>query len=188
MMGETEIFPTIRLALVISSFVIVVVICAPAHPQIQSEAHNPNNSDQEEYQDPDAQQDALLHHQHEVGHMTSVYDPSSRDFTSRCLRMAQYSGPKACEVFLNCCSEDLVLNKLNGDRCQKSDSTNGCTPNFQGDGIQWSQCKAYNCSAEITTTSTTTAYPPTSGIATNGLKATILALSTLAVAVIMMLT
>uniref|UniRef100_A0A915ETC4 Uncharacterized protein n=1 Tax=Ditylenchus dipsaci TaxID=166011 RepID=A0A915ETC4_9BILA len=119
-----------------------------------------NNND--DYRDPDQEQDALLHSSSRGGSqiVSPVYDPQARDFTTRCLKLAQYSGPKACEVFMVCCSEDNVLNKLNGDRCQRPDSTNGCTPNFQGDGVQWSQCRAFNCTEEITTTTTTTLAPP----------------------------
>ena len=56
-----------------------------------------------------------------------VYDPTSRDFTERCNDLAQYAGPKACEVFNKCCSEDFSLNKLNGDRCQNADPKNHCS-------------------------------------------------------------
>lgn len=62
------------------------------------------------------------------------YDPHSRDFTERCMRLAQFSAEKACDVFNVCCSEDMVLNKLNGDRCQDPDPTNGCTLNLQ---VSW---------------------------------------------------
>jgi hypothetical protein len=43
------------------------------------------------------------------------------------MRLAQFSGEKACDVFNICCSQDNVLNKLNGDKCQISDPTNGCS-------------------------------------------------------------
>ncbi|KAI1705482.1 hypothetical protein DdX_13620 [Ditylenchus destructor] len=120
-------------------------------------------ADSDDYRDPDAEQDALLQNgRGRARPVTTVYDPASRDFTARCLRLAQYSGPKACEIFNACCSEENVLNKLNGDRCQRGDPANGCTPNFQGDGVQWSQCKAYNCTQEITTTTTTTVASPLS--------------------------
>lgn len=59
------------------------------------------------------------------------YDPHSRDFTERCMRLAQFAGEKACDAFNACCSEDVVLNRLNGDRCQDPDPTNGCTLNLQ---------------------------------------------------------
>ncbi|KAI6190692.1 hypothetical protein M3Y97_00146200 [Aphelenchoides bicaudatus] len=91
-----------------------------------------------------------------------AYNPNARDFTERCMRLAQYSGEKACETFNICCSEDNVLNKLNGDKCQISDPTNGCNLDMAGIKIQWSQCRAFNCSDEITTTSTTTIRPSSS--------------------------
>jgi hypothetical protein len=56
------------------------------------------------------------------------WDPTHRDFSPRCLRLAEFAGPRGCDVFLVCCSEDQVLNKLNGDKCQVADIHNGCTP------------------------------------------------------------
>jgi hypothetical protein len=87
------------------------------------------------------------------------YNPTSRDFTARCNDIAEYAGPNACKAFMKCCSEDFSLNKLNGDRCQVPDSNNACTLKVDSSGIQYSQCKAHNCTAEITTTTTTTRRP-----------------------------
>ncbi|KAI6222858.1 hypothetical protein M3Y99_01490300 [Aphelenchoides fujianensis] len=89
----------------------------------------------------------------------NVYNPSARDFTERCMRMAQYSGPRSCDVFNLCCSEDNVLNKLNGDKCQVADPTNGCNLDTSGNQVQWSQCRGFNCTDEVTTTTTTTQRP-----------------------------
>uniref|UniRef100_A0AC34QU98 Uncharacterized protein n=1 Tax=Panagrolaimus sp. JU765 TaxID=591449 RepID=A0AC34QU98_9BILA len=128
-------------------------------------------------------------------YVDEIYDPTSRDFTDRCNNMAQFAGPKACDTFnlccsedfvlnkLNdrcnnmaqfagpkacdtfnlCCSEDFVLNKLNGDRCQVSDPKNHCSLGSDGTGISYSHCKAFNCTAEVTTTTTTTRTTPVAG-------------------------
>ncbi|KAI6212976.1 hypothetical protein M3Y94_00094100 [Aphelenchoides besseyi] len=92
----------------------------------------------------------------------NAYNPSARDFTARCMRMAQFSGSHSCDAFNLCCSEDNVLNKLNGDKCQIADPTNGCNLNRAGNEVQWSQCRAFNCTDEITTTTTTTQRTPAS--------------------------
>uniref|UniRef100_A0A1I7RT46 DB domain-containing protein n=1 Tax=Bursaphelenchus xylophilus TaxID=6326 RepID=A0A1I7RT46_BURXY len=89
----------------------------------------------------------------------AIYSSTARDFTGRCMKLAQYSGEKACDVFELCCSTDNVLSKLNGDKCQFADPTNGCSLDISGNKIQWSQCRAYNCTEEITTTTTTTQSP-----------------------------
>ncbi|KAH7717666.1 hypothetical protein AAVH_14947 [Aphelenchoides avenae] len=86
------------------------------------------------------------------------YDPRSRDFTERCTRLAEFSAEKACDVFNACCSQDNLVNKTIGDRCQVADPTNGCTLDLQRGTytIQWSQCKAYDCIDNIATSATTT--------------------------------
>lgn len=85
------------------------------------------------------------------------WDPTSRDFTAVCIRMGEL-GKDFCESFNLCCSEEHKLNKLNGDKCQVADRNNGC----EGDGVggfQRASCRAFNCTAEITTTTTTTLSP-----------------------------
>ncbi|CAD5223934.1 unnamed protein product [Bursaphelenchus okinawaensis] len=84
---------------------------------------------------------------------------TARNFTRRCWELSKYSGEKSCDVFNICCSTDNVLNRLNGDKCQTADPTNGCSVNAGGNEIQWAQCVAYNCTEEITTTTTTTQSP-----------------------------
>lgn len=60
----------------------------------------------------------------------------------------------------------MVLNKLNGDKCQTPDINNGCTPKMSDEGgVEWSQCKAYNCTMEITTTTSTTHSSPAASTA-----------------------
>uniref|UniRef100_A0A7E4VC14 Secreted protein n=1 Tax=Panagrellus redivivus TaxID=6233 RepID=A0A7E4VC14_PANRE len=112
-----------------------------------------------------------------------IYNPNSRDFTSQCVELAEFAGPKACDAFWKCCSVKHVLNPLNGDKCQNTDHKNGCTLNRESTGIEWSSCKAHNCTAEVTTTTTTTTTTtpraPSSvapGSAAMSLVATLLAL------------
>jgi hypothetical protein len=118
-----------------------------------------STADDDEYRDRDYFEKEQQQAQRRQFQRSGGWDPYARDFTERCMRMAKYSGEKACDVFKECCSEGLVLNKLNGDKCQDVDITNGCTLNLQSDGIQWSQCKAFNCTELVTTTTTTTNIP-----------------------------
>ncbi|OZC05818.1 hypothetical protein X798_07208 [Onchocerca flexuosa] len=53
------------------------------------------------------------------------YDPTMRDYVETCDEMAQLAGDNFCRVFDICC-RDRAQNKLNGDRCQLTDPTNGC--------------------------------------------------------------
>ncbi|VDK75571.1 unnamed protein product [Litomosoides sigmodontis] len=53
------------------------------------------------------------------------YDPTARDYVETCDEMAQLAGDNFCRVF-NICCRDRAKNKLNGDRCQLTDPTNGC--------------------------------------------------------------
>lgn len=59
----------------------------------------------------------------------SNYDPYSRDFSDRCYRLAKAAGTNGCNIFFLCCSEDMVINKFNADRCQNADKDNGCKTN-----------------------------------------------------------
>jgi hypothetical protein len=86
------------------------------------------------------------------------WDPTARDFTPACIKMGSL-GKDFCESFNLCCSEDHKLNKLNGDKCQTADRNNGCVGDGIG-GMQTAQCRAHNCTAEITTTTTTTTESP----------------------------
>lgn len=85
------------------------------------------------------------------------WDPTSRDFTDACIKMGNL-GKDFCESFNLCCSEEHKLNKLNGDKCQVADRNNVCEGDGLG-GMSRAQCRAYNCTAEITTTTTTTPSP-----------------------------
>lgn len=42
----------------------------------------------------------------------NTYNPTARDFTQRCMRMAQFAGDRACDAFNVCCSEDNVLRSV----------------------------------------------------------------------------
>ncbi|VDM98508.1 unnamed protein product [Thelazia callipaeda] len=53
------------------------------------------------------------------------YDPTTRDYAEACSEMAEFAGDSFCRVFEICC-RDRANNKLNGDRCQLTDPTNGC--------------------------------------------------------------
>ncbi|VDN21233.1 unnamed protein product [Gongylonema pulchrum] len=53
------------------------------------------------------------------------YDPTTRDYAETCNEMAEFAGENFCRVF-NICCRDRANNRLNGDRCQLADPTNGC--------------------------------------------------------------
>uniref|UniRef100_A0A0R3RFH3 Secreted protein n=1 Tax=Elaeophora elaphi TaxID=1147741 RepID=A0A0R3RFH3_9BILA len=82
------------------------------------------------------------------------YDPTMRDYVEACDEMAQLAGDNFCRVFDICC-RDRAKNKLNGDRCQLTDPTNGCQLTPEGN-VEFLRCRAYNCTPEVTTTTTTT--------------------------------
>ncbi|CAG9532481.1 unnamed protein product [Cercopithifilaria johnstoni] len=82
------------------------------------------------------------------------YDPTTRDYVETCDEMAQLAGDNFCRVFDICC-RDRAKNKLNGDRCQLTDPTNGCQLTPEGN-VKFLRCRAYNCTPEVTTTTTTT--------------------------------
>ncbi|VBB25759.1 unnamed protein product [Acanthocheilonema viteae] len=82
------------------------------------------------------------------------YDPTMRDYVETCDEMAQLAGDNFCRVFDICC-RDRAKNKLNGDRCQLTDPTNGCQLTSEGN-VEFLRCRAYNCTPEVTTTTTTT--------------------------------
>uniref|UniRef100_A0A914W378 Uncharacterized protein n=1 Tax=Plectus sambesii TaxID=2011161 RepID=A0A914W378_9BILA len=92
-----------------------------------------------------------------IAAVDAQWDPTSRDFTAVCMKMANM-GKDYCESFNFCCSEDNKLNKLNGDRCQTPDPINVCEGDGVG-GVLRAHCRAHNCTAEITTTTTTTEAP-----------------------------
>uniref|UniRef100_A0AAF5RV92 Uncharacterized protein n=1 Tax=Wuchereria bancrofti TaxID=6293 RepID=A0AAF5RV92_WUCBA len=81
------------------------------------------------------------------------YDPTMRNYVETCDEMAQLAGDNFCRVFDICC-RDRAKNKLNGDRCQLTDPTNGCQLTAEGN-VEFLRCRAYNCTPEVTTTTTT---------------------------------
>uniref|UniRef100_A0A914ZIU8 Uncharacterized protein n=1 Tax=Parascaris univalens TaxID=6257 RepID=A0A914ZIU8_PARUN len=85
---------------------------------------------------------------------TQYYDPTARDYTELCTEFAEIAQDKYCQLFDMCCERN-ANNKLNGDKCQVADSSNGCLLTPEG-GVEILRCKAYNCTPEVTTTTTTT--------------------------------
>ncbi|KHN77879.1 hypothetical protein Tcan_07302 [Toxocara canis] len=86
--------------------------------------------------------------------IAQYYDPTTRDYTELCTEFAEIAQDKYCQLFDMCCERN-ANNKLNGDKCQFADSSNGCLLTPEG-GIEMLRCKAYNCTPEVTTTTTTT--------------------------------
>jgi len=82
------------------------------------------------------------------------YDPTTRDFTSVCDSFAQL-GRDYCTMFMKCCSTEGKLDQYNGDRCLHADANNHCKWDKVKDSVSTIRCLAYNCTAEITTTTTT---------------------------------
>ncbi|CAJ0581906.1 unnamed protein product, partial [Mesorhabditis spiculigera] len=79
-----------------------------------------------------------------------AWDPTTRDWSEKCHRLARYSKEQYCMVFEECCQND----RDNGDKCQLLDRN--CVYDSDKNEVVEKRCFLSNCTAMITTT-----MPPT---------------------------